>query len=165
MSRRFFKGANAGYIGNTEDGKGIRSNFMIRMETEKKSRFFQVREYRVIPNVWTEVKPFIRTVWLEDEGSYSSKLVWKFDGKEISPEDLEIRYEVVEVTNLIDEVSRLYLLDGVVYSPYVNVVKCLEICYIKDEMDRGKKEDKIIIDVIEDYIRKKRESKKNSVKL
>lgn len=158
MARRFFKGANAGYFGRTQDGKCIRDYFMVKVETDKRSRFFQVREYRGIKlfNMWIEVKPFTRTFWIEKEGRYRSETIWKFDGRELSQEEMELRYEVVEVTNLLDEVSKLYLLDGLVHSPYVSVVKCLEICYTKDEMSRENEEDKIIIQAVEDYIKRKR---------
>lgn len=163
MARRFFKGADAGFVGDNERGKAIRDHFMVRMETEKKSRFFHIYEYRVVKlvDMWLEIKPFDRVVWNPKEGGYETKTVWECNGKEVAPERFEFRYEVTEVTNLIEEVSKLYLLDGLDHSPYVNISKCIEICHINAEMNKAKSGDKAVIEAIENYLKKKRKGKTN----
>lgn len=161
MARRFFKGADAGFVGDAESGKAIRDHFMVRMETEKRSRFFHIHEYRVIKleDRWLEIKPFYRIFWNSKNGGYESKIVWECDGKRVSPEGFEFRYEVTEVTNLIEEVNKLYLLDGLNHSPYLNIGKCLEICYTNVEMSNANSEDKAVIEVIENYLKRKRKEK------
>lgn len=161
MARRFFKGANAGFVGNTDDGRLMCDYFMVKMETEKRSRIFHVHESRILKlqDMWLEIKPSAKYVWNEEEGGWETKSVWEFEGKEISLDKLETRYEIVEVTNLVNEVSKLYILDGLTYSPYVSMTKCLEICYQKNEMTKKNAEDGAIIKAIEDYIKNKKLNK------
>lgn len=163
MARKFFRGTNAGYIGKDKDGKLIYDHFLIKMETAKRSRFFHVFEYRAIKvgSIWLEIKPTTKVVWNENEGGWDSIIVWKFENKEILPEDLEIRYEIVEITDLITEVNKLYLSEGLVRSPYVDINKLLEIYHITDEMNKKNLEDKVVIEAIEQYIKKRIKRKKN----
>ena len=164
MARKFYRGANAGCIGQSQSGLPIRDYFIVKMITDSgKARFFQMQEQlgASFCGEWLRIIPITKMISLNEYGDWYPKLVWKLNsGKEFAPEELEKRYVIIEITDLMEEVAKLYCIDNFMSSPYVKMKSCVEICYSTDELDRKNKDDKLIIDCIEKYIKERKEAKK-----
>ena len=164
MARKFYKGAYAGCIGHTASGVPIRDYFIVKMVTDAgKSRFFQLQEQYGISfcGEWMKITPTTKMVRLNEEGDWYPKLVWKLSsGKEAEPKDLELRYAIIEITGVIQEIAKLHFNENVMVSPYVKVRECVEICCSTDELSRKNKDDKFIIESIEKYIKECNAEKK-----
>lgn len=164
MARKFYKGAKAGCIGHTASGVPIRDYFIVKMVTDAgKSRFFQLQEQYGISfcGEWMKITPTTKMVMLNEEGDWYPKLVWKLNnGKEFEPKDLELRYVIIEITDLMQEIAKLYCTEKFMDSPYVKMKDCVGICYSTDELSRKNADDKFIIESVEKYIKKRNEEKK-----
>ena len=164
MARKFYKGASAGCIGHTESGLPIRDHFIVKMVTDAgRARFFQLqKQYGTnFCGEWMAITPTTKMTRVNEDGDWYPKLVWKLNsGKEFSIEELELRYTIIEITGLMEEIAKLYCTEKFMTSPYVKMKACVEICYSANELNRRNKEDKFIIDSIETYMKEQKEQRK-----
>ncbi len=165
MARKFYKGANAGCIGHTEFGLPIRDYFIVKMVTDAgRARFFQLQEQYGINfcGKWMAISPITQMTLADEEGDWYPKLVWRLNsGKEFSIEELELRYTIIEITDLMEEIAKLYYTENFMTSPYVKMKACVEICYSENELDRKNVDDKFIIDSVEKYMKEKKAEKRH----
>ena len=112
MARKFYKGASAGCIGHTESGLPIRDHFIVKMVTDAgRARFFQLqKQYGTnFCGEWMAITPTTKMTRVNEDGDWYPKLVWKLNsGKEFSIEELELRYTIIEITGLMEEIAKLY---------------------------------------------------------
>ena len=147
---KFFAGVEAGLVGYTNNGYPIRDYQLVSVQGETGViGVFQVREVRGVigeDGEFRVAKPECRSISTCSSCEPEYELVYWLDGAKVPDEELQTRYEVADVTDIVNAISAFALAHPETDSPYFSK-KAIQTT-VNTQLDARKKKDKVIIDAV-----------------